>query len=241
MSFVEIMLAVYRRLRRQLERVPNLRGPMQLVSEIRACALDSSDRDHVQVEELFKRKIDPYGFSREPERFDRACEMLDGVSHGKRFGRALEIGCAEGLFTERLSERCRSLLAVDISTTALDRARQRCRRFDHVQFAEWDLRGGTLLDEFDLILAVGVLEYIRRPKILKQAIDRIISSLRVGGYLLMGNTVADNNLEARWFGRYLMRGTWINRYTEGDARLEVIATALDQCICPFQHTLLRRR
>jgi chemotaxis methyl-accepting protein methylase len=110
-----------------------------------------------------------------------------------------------------------------------------------VQFAEWDLRSGTLLGEFDLILAVGVLEYIRRPKILKQATDRIIKSLRVGGYLLMGNTVADNNLEARWFGRYLMRGTWINRYAESDPRLEVIATALDQCICPFEHILLRRR
>jgi predicted TPR repeat methyltransferase len=214
---------------------------MQLVSELRACALDSSDRDRVQAEALFRQKIDPYEFSREPERFDRACEMLDSVSHGNRFGRVLEIGCAEGFFTERLSERCQSLLAVDISTTALDRARQRCRRLDSVQFAEWDLRSGTLLGEFDLILAVGVLEYIRRPKILKQATDRIIKSLRVGGYLLMGNTVADNNLEARWFGRYLMRGTWINRYAESDPRLEVIATALDQCICPFEHILLRRR
>ncbi|MBZ5684405.1 MAG: nodulation S family protein [Acidobacteriia bacterium] len=214
---------------------------MQLVSEIRACALDSPDRVRVQTEELFKHKIDPYEFAREPERFDRACEMLDSVSHGNRFGRVLEIGCAEGLFTELLSGRCQSLWAVDISTTALERARQRCRRFDHVQFAEWDVRCGTFLGELDLILAVGVLEYIRRPKILKQAIDRIIRSLRPGGYLLMGNTVAGNDLEARWFGRYLLRGTWINRYTEGDARLEVIATALDQCICPFEHILLRRR
>jgi predicted TPR repeat methyltransferase len=235
------MSAAYRELRKKLEQVPSLRGPMQLVSEIRACALDSSDRVRVQVEELFKQKIDPYEFSREPERFDRACKMLDSVSNGSRFGRVLEIGCAEGLFTERLSKRCQSLLAVDISTTALERARQSCRRFNHVQFAEWDLRGGTLLGEFDLILAVGVLEYIRRPKTLKHASDRIVRSLRVGGYLLMGNTVADNNLEARWFSRYLMRGTWINRYAEGDPRLEVIATALDQCICPFEQILLRRR
>jgi hypothetical protein len=96
MSFVNITLAGYRGLRKKLERIPSLRGPMPLVSEIRACALDSSDRDRMQVEELYKQKTDPYEFSREPERFDRACEMVDSVSHSNRFERVLEIGCAEG-------------------------------------------------------------------------------------------------------------------------------------------------
>ena len=40
--------------------------------------------------------------------------MVDSVRGGKRFRNALEIGCAEGAFTELLADRCHSLLAVDI-------------------------------------------------------------------------------------------------------------------------------
>src|SRR5262249_60699373 len=41
-------------------------------------------------------------------------------------GRAIELGCAEGMFTEMLAPRVDHLLAVDISDVALERARAQC-------------------------------------------------------------------------------------------------------------------
>ena len=232
---------MYRRSCSRIAHLPGLRAPARFAFELGSCVLDSSARDRSTVERLFAATVDPYEFVREPERFSRACEMLDRVSRGERFIRVLEIGCAEGVFTEHLSGRCQSVLAVDLSTIALARAQQRCRNVPHAVFAEWDLRKDPILGQFDLIAAVGVLEYIRRPKTLKIACDRIVTALIPGGYLLIGNTVADGNVENRWWAKSLLRGTWINKYLARDPRLQVIETALDEFICPFEHVLFRRR
>jgi 2-polyprenyl-3-methyl-5-hydroxy-6-metoxy-1,4-benzoquinol methylase len=220
--------------------MPGLRGPTRFALELKASVLDSSARDRAAVEKLFVSKVDPYEFAREPDRFARACELLDGVCGGERFGHALEIGCAEGIFTECLSDRCLSVLAVDLSTTALARSRERCRHFAHATFAEWDLRSDPIIGQFDLIAATGVLEYIRRPKTLKMVCERIVSALVPGGYLLVGNTVAEGGIEGRWWAKFLMRGTWINKYLARDPRLQVVSTVLDNFICPFEHVLFRR-
>src|SRR5262245_26033356 len=50
--------------------------------------------------------------------------------------RALEIGCSIGVFTKMLSARCRDLLAIDYSPTALAYARKRCRGLSQIRFAE---------------------------------------------------------------------------------------------------------
>ena len=235
---LETVISISRHTSRQIVRIPGLRGPAQCVRELEASALDSSARDRTTFEQLFASKVDPYEFAREPERFDRACEMLDHICQGERFGRALEIGCAEGIFTERLSGRCQSILAVDLATTALARAREHCRNFTNIAFSEWDLRNDPIVGQFNLIVAVGVLEYIRRPKTLKIVCDRVVTALGPGGYLLIGNTVT--GIEGRWWARPLLRGTWINKYLARDPRLEVVSTALDEFICPFEHVLFRR-
>ena len=234
------VISVSRHARGQIASIPGLRSPARLAAELKATALDSSARDRAALEELFASKVDPYEFAREPERFDRACEMLDKVRHEERFARALEIGCAEGIFTECLSGRCESILALDLSPTALLRARQRCAHLNNITFSESDLRIDPLEAQFDLIVAVGVLEYIRRPTTLKVACDRLVSALTSGGYLLVGNTVADGGIESRWWAHLLLRGTWINKYLARDPRLQVLSTALDNFICPFEHVLFRR-
>jgi SAM-dependent methyltransferase len=240
-STLESLIPIYRHTRRKIARLPGLRGPARFVLELKASALDSSARDRITVEQFFATKVDPYEFAREPERFDRACEMLQNGCQGEWFRRALEIGCAEGIFTERLSGRCQSILAVDLSTTALARARERCSNFANVAFEEWDLRKDPIVGQFNLIVAAGVLEYIRRPKTLKIVCDRIVTAVDPGGYLLIGNTVADGDIEDRWWAKSLLRGTWINKYLANDPRLQVVSIALDDFICPFEHVLFRRR
>jgi hypothetical protein len=91
-----------------------------------------------------------------------------------------------------------------------------------------------------LIVAVGVLEYLRRPSALRQATAKLVEGLQPGGYLLVGNTVAGPQVEQSRWGRWLIRGTWINVFVSEHPQLQVISRATDQCACPFEHVLLRK-
>jgi len=235
--------SLYRGLRRFLERVPPLRVATLYAAEVKNTLLDGTARGRAAVERLFGEKEDPFGFNRELEqfRFRRAMEMLGLAGGSDKFPRALEVGCAEGMFTEILAERCGELLAVDFSPTALERARKRCAGLGNVAFAAYDVRRDPLDGAFDLIVATGVLEYILRPSTLRDARERLTAGLRPGGYLLLGNTATATGVEQTWIGRRLVRGTLINEYFARDPRYEVVAESLDQCVCPFAHMLLRRR
>jgi 2-polyprenyl-3-methyl-5-hydroxy-6-metoxy-1,4-benzoquinol methylase len=52
-------------------------------------------------------------------RYARQLELLGD----RRYGRALEIGCAAGSFTRGLAALCEDLLAIDVSERAIERAR----------------------------------------------------------------------------------------------------------------------
>ena len=52
-------------------------------------------------------------------------EVLDLVRSASELRRVCEVGCAEGIFTELLVDRCDSLLAVDLSAAAVRRAQER--------------------------------------------------------------------------------------------------------------------
>lgn len=233
----------YRNVRKVLERVPFMKKGILYVVEIKSTLLDSSERDRAAVKRLFSQSEDPFGFNRDLEqfRFRRAMDLLELAHPNLKFQRALEIGCAEGMFTLILAERCQSLLAVDLSDIAVERARRACSNLSNIQFAEWDLRKDPLNGPFDLVVATGVLEYILRPSTLRDAMERITASLEPGGYLLLGNTVTDTGSENTWIGRKLIRGRLVNDQFAHDPRFETIASSLDQCVCPFAHLLLRKR
>jgi predicted TPR repeat methyltransferase len=215
-----------------------MEGPLQLASALKDFALDSTARDAAKVERLFASSPDPFHFANEPQRFERATQLLDSV--GRRFRRGLEIGCAEALFTSELAARCDELLAVDISPTALRRAEERCHELRNVRFALWDLRSDPVPGSFDLVVATGVLEYICRPATLRAVCDRLIDALEPNGCFLVGNTVAACEESGRWWARPLLRGTTINTALAGDPRLQAEGDSLDQCIRPFRHTLFRK-
>jgi 2-polyprenyl-3-methyl-5-hydroxy-6-metoxy-1,4-benzoquinol methylase len=152
--------------------------------------------------------------------------MLDAVRGAARFAKALEVGCAEGMFTEMLAPRCESLLAVDISPVALARAQRRCQADEHVQFAEWDLRVDPLPGTYDLIVIIHALEYIRNPLAVRRARNKLMNSLRPGGYLLVGTMKVAEIYENAWWGRYLLRsGQHINNFFAAHPALELVNTA----------------
>jgi trans-aconitate methyltransferase len=185
----------------------------------------------------FDQQPDPWGFSqpREQERLQSALRMLEGV--GGRFERAFEIGCAEGMFTRHLQQHCASLLAVDVSTVALQRAQQ--LGHEGVKFLIWDLRHDAVPGDFDLVVAMCVLEYLRRPRDFRAARARLVTATRPGGYLLVGHARQSPMTENSRWGRWFLRdGKWINEFLERCPALEPVATAAGD---HYINCLFRRR
>jgi SAM-dependent methyltransferase len=164
-------------------------------------------------EGTFASRADPWDYLTNPgehQRHHLALQLLDEARGGRRFERAFEIGCAEGVFTELLAARCESLLAVDYSRVALERARQRLAGSESPMFQPWDLRRDPIPGHFDLIVAMDVLTCIRRPGRLRMAYDKLISGMRPGGLLLAGDFRYDRRFESSWWRKRLLHGgKWV--------------------------------
>ena len=118
---------------------------------------------------------------------------LDMMPDGS-LSRVLELGCAEGLFTEMLSEKADDILAVDISDRALKRASARCAGFENVKFEQHDIAQGIHEGVFDLIICSELLYYLRDCYAVERFAGQVKEALPLGGYLLMthANMVSDD-------------------------------------------------
>jgi peptidoglycan/xylan/chitin deacetylase (PgdA/CDA1 family)/2-polyprenyl-3-methyl-5-hydroxy-6-metoxy-1,4-benzoquinol methylase/glycosyltransferase involved in cell wall biosynthesis len=136
-------------------------------------------------------KEDPWNYKGPYEqiKYARTLELLPQA----RILRALEIGCAEGLFTEMLAPRVEQVLGLDISELALSRARARCQRFGNVAFVCADISDQFPPGIFDLITCSEVLYYLRDRFALKKVVRQIARSLAPNGHLLMANANSVND------------------------------------------------
>ncbi len=189
--------------------------------------LDSSRRSEAALDHEFRRH-DPWGYET-PEsamRFDRELALIRSRLGDCSFGRVLEVGCAEGIFTERLAPLCQSLLAVDVNETALARATARCAHLPNVQFRKWNLRADEPADTFDLVVATSVLEYFMSPRSLRAARARLVAATRPGGLLLIGNVRQNAVVEQGWWAQYLPRGgRHVNAFISEHPDLQIVAEA----------------
>jgi len=220
--------SLYWRIRHVLARVAFLRSSYYLMRSIRDAMRDSSERGRAELNEEFASREDPWDYKTayQMDRIRTEIEMLDAARGTERFKNALEVGCAEGLFTEKLAPLCERLLAVDISPVALARARKSIHEFAWVDFALWDLRTDPVLESRDLIVVVHALEYVRNPLLIWRARTKFVNSLRPGGYLLIGTMKVAQIYEDAWWGRFLLRsGTHINNFFAKHPALTVIRTA----------------
>jgi SAM-dependent methyltransferase len=206
-----------------------LRSGYYLLLAIREALLDSPARGRAELNHEFEPREDPWDYatvSCQRDRIRSEVEMLDAVCGASGFGNALEVGCAEGIFTEMLAPRCESLLAVDISRVALNRAKLRLSGHERIRFAEWDLRVDRMPDTYDLIVMIHALEYIRNPLYVRRARAKLVDALRPGGYLLIGTMKVAELYEDAWWGRYFLRsGKRINTFFAQHTALRVVQTA----------------
>lgn len=149
---------------------------------VSAAVLDAAatDREFVigdpishYLDQVYERRDDPWRVAtRWYEERKRALTLASLPS--RRYARALEVGCSIGVLTAELAERCDRLLAVDLSTEAVERARTRLRGLPGVAVSQLDVRTSMPSGPFDLVVLSEVGYYLSREQL-----DRMLDEIEV--------------------------------------------------------------
>lgn len=221
----------YSSLWRLLKKVEFLRSGFYLAIELgRIFEPQMTGRD---LDQLFTTR-DPFKYETDPlekARFADQTAVLDEIREGRSFQSGLEIGCAEGLYTEVLAARCESLLVLDFSATALERTKNRRNWPERVRFGALDLERDPIPGTYDLIVVAGVLEYFKWPSTVFKVREKLTGVLRSSGYLLCETTRVNPVVEDSWWGRRLIRGKWINVFISDHPSLTVIHSIATEAFC----------
>lgn len=197
-----------------LKRVPGLRESSYLLRAAGSAAANTLHRSitgrtyaAARLEETFNEKADPWNFegsADETVRFQKTWELVPSAS----YRRILEIGCAEGHFTEQIAGRFpwADVLAVDLVPLAVDRAKARCAGWANVRVRCLDVAREPIGGPYDLIFCMGVLEYGPAFSELDGIRRSIISALAPGGCLVLETHAAPPDLQERWWARRLLWG-----------------------------------
>lgn len=108
---------------------------------------------------LFDASHDPWGYRTrfsEQRRHALVLAMLDRSFYTHGF----EPGCANGVLTAQLAERCHVLLAVDASQSAVALARTATAHYPNVTLAQADVPRDWPSTAFDLVVLVDFLYYL---------------------------------------------------------------------------------
>ena len=82
-------------------------------------------------EEKYANDPDPWAFASSAYELNRYDATISALQR-RRYQRAFEPGCSVGVLTARLATLCDHVDAIDISPTAVERARERCRDLHNV-------------------------------------------------------------------------------------------------------------
>ena len=168
---------------------------------------DADRRAAAYFSELW-RGGDPWDLETSPfeqAKYDAQLALIDAGA--RRYGRALEIGCAAGAFTRRLAERCDSVVALDIAepAIALARARTRTTNIDYRvgNIMQWDAELDGHWDLVVLAETVCYLGWLYPFFDVAWLAHRLHEGTRPGGRLLLANTCGgvDDYLLRPWIIR----------------------------------------
>lgn len=205
----------------QLRRITPLRLASRFPRALLTAMFESRRGLRTEYERHYLSAQDPwhYAGASQQARHIHALELLRG-SGAKTFHNAVELGCGEGVFTERVAPLCKQLLAVDFSPTALQRARQHCSSLGNVSFALFDIRSENVNGEYDLVIAMDIVECLHGPRELRRVCGRIAKAIALGGWLLM--TTSRHDDEHTWWSKWLLRGRRITDYMAAQPELAVV-------------------
>jgi 2-polyprenyl-3-methyl-5-hydroxy-6-metoxy-1,4-benzoquinol methylase len=219
--------AVLRPLRASVKRFAPLRSAWYLGIVLHRRLTYRSATTSASLDRLFEESPDPWRYDAPAERNRHAIaeEFVARIAVADGLARVMEIGCAEGSFSERLAPRCGSLLSLDVSTAALERARRRRDWGEAVRFARLDLLTDSIQGRFTTIVVMDVLTYFESVGQLRVIREKLVGALEPHGWLLVGDVRQSEVYESSWWGRALLcGGLRICEFVAAHRELELVAS-----------------
>lgn len=157
-------------------------------------------------DQKYRDNPDPWDFADsayEQARYNAIIAALDN----RLYERAFEPGCSVGELTIKLSKQCAHVDAMDISPTAVSRARERCRQLRHVTIHAGALPHHMPENQFDLIVFSEIGYYFDEAR-LQELGNMLVSRINTSGTLLA----------AHWLGTskdHLLSGDRVHEILSG--------------------------
>jgi predicted TPR repeat methyltransferase len=136
-----------------------------------------------RFERHYETSSDPWGYRTSAYEREKYAATLAALGPSRSFGRALEVGCSIGVFTELLAPRCERLVAIDFAAGALALARERLDRVENVEILHAGFPEQTPAGKWDLVVCSEVLYYLDEQT-LRQAVAWLDAQLSGGTSLL---------------------------------------------------------
>jgi SAM-dependent methyltransferase len=146
------------------------------------CALSDSTTSAEFFERKYRENPDPWDFAcneYECSRFEATIAALGA----RRYERAFEPGCSVGELTWRLARHCGHVYAMDISPTAIDRAKRRCSELSNVQLTVGSLPHHIPYGEFDIVVFSEIGYYFEAAEV-EEIANALVSRIPASGTLL---------------------------------------------------------
>ncbi|MEH2289823.1 class I SAM-dependent DNA methyltransferase [Nostoc sp.] len=134
-------------------------------------------------DKLYSENIDPWRFETSEYEANKYAATIAALPK-ERYRSAFEMGGSIGVLTEKLQKRCDSLLSIDVSTIAQDKAIKRCQHLSNVKFQIMRVPEQYPDEMFDLTLISEVGYYLSWED-LKKSQQYILEHLEPGGHLLL--------------------------------------------------------
>ena len=140
--------------------------------------------------ERIYEKEDPWNIKDNHYTNDKHKKVINLVKKNKP-SRVLELGCGEGILAKELAPHIHYLEAIDISATAVKRARKYCRDVKNVKFYCTDVADFTYQpNQYSMIIAMDVFSYIISDNTifdLGLLVEKMIRSLKKNGKMIILN------------------------------------------------------
>lgn len=140
-------------------------------------------------EARYQAAPDPWGFADDPYERAKYARTIAALE-GRRFPRALELGCANGELTALLAPSCDALVALDGAPTAVARAAQRVAHTTSVEVQRGLVPEDLPAGPWDLVVASEILYYLEGD-LLETTVARLVADLAPGGVLLAVHWTGD--------------------------------------------------
>lgn len=153
-------------------------------------------------EHIYRQAPDPWNFAASDYEQGRYRSILDALG-SQRYVRAFEPGCSVGILTALLAPICDRVEAIDISPTAVSRAREHCEKFANVDIVCGALPESIPAGKFDLVVFSEIGYYFHRGPLMELG-KRLVSKLSQSGTFLA----------AHWLGKsldHLLSGDEVHR------------------------------